>query len=250
MSNQVIEDMRHPMQKYSKAFVTDEDLELAKTLRRFVDKEVMPRRCDLDGGFHRNQELAEKTISELGRGLVALDIARAFLPKECGGLGMTSQVTYSIMMEELGRGDPGLALHFTLIPWALTPAMLTNNQTVLKRYGTLYCDNEFRSACFAMTEPAGGCNIEDLAQHGRTIQTRAELRGDEWVINGQKLWPGDTITSEFYSTACTVDPEIGDDGVVIIDVPKDTPGLAFGSQYLQNTYGGGYFVNKGLDSVG
>jgi len=102
------------------------------------------------------------------------------------------------------------------------------NQTVLKRYGPLYCDNEFRTACFAMTEPAGGCNIEDLAQHGRTIQTRAELKGDEWVINGQKLWPGDIITSEFYSTVCTVDPEMGDDGVVIIDVPKETPGLSFG----------------------
>ena len=228
MPNQVISDMRDPVQKYSKAFVTDEDLELAKTLREFVDKEVMPRRCDLDGGFHRDRELAEKTINEIGRGLVALDAARAFLPKECGGLGMTSQVTFSIMMEEIGRGDPGLALHLLLIPWAFTPAMLTNNQTVLKRYGPLYCDNEFRTACFAMTEPAGGCNIEDLAQHGRTIQTRAELKGDEWVINGQKLWPGDIITSEFYSTVCTVDPEMGDDGVVIIDVPKETPGLSFG----------------------
>lgn len=228
MSNQIISDMRDPVQKYSKAFVTDEDLALAKTLRMFVDKEVMPRRCDLDGGFHRDRVLAEKTISELGRGLVALDVARAFLPKECGGLGIESQVTFSVMMEEIGRGDPGLALRFMLIPWAFTPAMLTNNQTVLKRYGTLYCDNESRTACFAMTEPAGGCNIEDPSQHGRTIQTRAELRGDKWVINGQKLWPGDIITSEFYSTVCTVNPEIGDDGIVIIDVPKDTPGLSFG----------------------
>jgi len=69
MSNQVISDMRDPVQKYSKAFVTDEDLELAKTLREFVDKEVMPRRCDLDGGFHRDRELADKTISEKSDGI-------------------------------------------------------------------------------------------------------------------------------------------------------------------------------------
>jgi len=228
MSAQVISDMRDPVQKYSKAFVTDEDLQLARTLHEFVDKEVMPRRCDLEGGFHRDQELAQKTINELGRSLVALDVARAFLPKECGGLGMASIVTNCIMAEELGRGDLGLTLHFTTIPWVLTPAMLTNNETVLKRFGTLYCDNEFRSACFAMTEPAGGCNIEDPSQHGRTIQTIAELKGDDWVINGQKLWPGEIGVSEFYSTLCTTDPEKGDDGICIIDVPKDTPGLSFG----------------------
>jgi len=78
-----------------------------------------------------------------------------------------------------------------------------------------------------MTEPAGGCNIEDPSQHGHTIQTIAELKANEWVINGQKLWPGEIGVSEFYSTVCTTDPGKGDDGICIIDVPKDTPGLSF-----------------------
>jgi alkylation response protein AidB-like acyl-CoA dehydrogenase len=228
MSDQVVTNMRDPIQKYSKAFATDEDLQLARTLREYVDDKIMPRRYDLDGGFHRDQELANRTIEEVGKGLVDLGVARAFLPEECGGLGMTSQITFGIMMEELGRGDMGIATHYSIIPWALTPAMLTNNKAILKRFGTLYCDDKFRSGCFAMTEPAGGCNIEDPSQHGHTIKTKAELKGDEWIINGEKLWPGGIGISEFYSTVCTTDPDKGDDGIVIIDVPHGTPGLSFG----------------------
>jgi alkylation response protein AidB-like acyl-CoA dehydrogenase len=84
------------------------------------------------------------------------------------------------------------------------------------------------SACLALTEPAGGCNIEDSIQQGRTIRTIANLEGEEWVINGQKLWPSNAGEAEVYITLCTTDPELGNDGITILFVPKDTPGLSFG----------------------
>ncbi len=221
-------DIRDPKWKYSRAFVTDEDLELANTIHKYIDDKVMDNRQNLDGGFHRDETLARSTFDELAIGLNKIGIQKAFLPKEYGGLGLESNVTYSLLVEELGRGDLGFGLHFVMIPWAFTPAMMTENKAILERYAPMFCGDEVLSAAFQMTEPAGGTNIEDPTQHGSTIQTRAELRGDEWIINGQKLWASNNGVSEFYTTVCTVDPKKGDDGICIISIPKESEGLSFG----------------------
>ena len=54
------------------------------------------------------------------------------------------------------------------------------------------------------------------------------LDGDEWVINGQKMWPSNSGAADLYCVVCTTDPELGDEGVALIYVPKDTPGISFG----------------------
>lgn len=220
--------MRRPSQKYNQAIVPREDMMIAEAVHEFVNQKIMPYRRDLEGGFHRDRDLAEKTIYELAKGLVGLDIQRAFLPKEIGGMGLTSVVTTCILAEEMARGDIGLATQMLITPWAFTPAMLTNNQTVLNRFAAPFCGDEPLSACFAMTEPAGGANIEDTSQQGRTIQTIARREKGDWIINGQKIWPSGAGVSEIYLTVCTVDPEMGEDGITLICVPKDTPGLSFG----------------------
>jgi len=221
-------DLWSPGQKYNRMIASDDDLKLAEVLHRFVDEKVMPRRRDLEGGPSRDRELAEATFHELITGLVQLDIQRAFFPEEIGGLGLTSRVTGCIICEEIARGDIGLATAMTIIPWAFTPAFLTNNQTVLEKFARPFCGDKHLMACLSMTEPPGGCNIEDGVQKGRTIQTTAKLEGDEWVINGQKLWPSGAGISEVYATVCTTDPLAGEDGIAIIYVPKDAEGLTFG----------------------
>ena len=222
---------RDPITKYSQGgLATEKDIMLANALHQYVDKHVLVGdvRQNLDGGFHRDETLAKKTFDEVVKGLIKLDCARAWLPKEYGGLGLESNVTYCVMMEELGRGDLGVAEHFNMIPWAFTSAMMTNNKPTLETYAPMFCGDEVHFAAFEMTEPAGGCNIEDRQQRGRTIETRAELIDGHWVINGQKMWASNNGVSEFYSTVCTTDPNKGDEGICIITVPKDTPGLSFG----------------------
>lgn len=217
-----------PIHKYAQAIVSHEDLEMAKALHRFVAEQVMPRRRDLEGGAKRDAALAEETIEYLLHGLIQLDIQRAFFPERIGGLGLASRVTSCVVCEEIARGDIGLATTMTIIPWAFGPAMLTENWTVLEKFGRMFCGNEHHMACLSMTEPAGGCNIEDGSQGGRTIRTRAKLQGDDWVINGEKLWPSGAGVSEVYATVCTTDPNLADEGIAIIYVPKDAPGLSFG----------------------
>ncbi len=61
-----------------------------------------------------------------------------------------------------------------------------------------------------------------------TIRTTAKLEGDEWVINGEKVWPSGASIADLYCVVCTTDPKQREEGLALIYVPKDTPGLSFG----------------------
>ncbi len=82
--------------------------------------------------------------------------------------------------------------------------------------------------CLCMTEPNAGCDVENESLHGKKIKPTAKQFGDEWVINGQKMWASNSGIADFYCVLCTTDPNAGEDGVALIFVPKDTPGLTFG----------------------
>lgn len=214
-------------EKYPRVFATEEDLELARSIHEFVDEEIMPNRRNLEGGPERDEKLARKTFKKLQKGLVDMGVQRAFFPKEIGGLGISSMITNQIIGEEIARGDVGLATHMLIIPWPFIPARIFKNETVMRKFAVAFCRDEPLAACMAITEPSGGANIEDPAMHGRTVETTAKLEGDEWVINGEKMWPSGAGISEIYCTVCTVDPEKGDDGIALIFVPKDADGLSF-----------------------
>jgi alkylation response protein AidB-like acyl-CoA dehydrogenase len=215
--------------KYVGAIAKREDFEIVAAVREFVDREVMPRRLDLEGGWHRDENLAKKTVEEVHKGLVDLGVQRAFLPEEIGGLGIKSFVTQLMVQEELARGDAGLATRLGCLWGCLGLAAMAGRMDLLEIFGRKACDDKPHTACWAVTEPEGGANIEDPTQHGRALRTIAVLDGDEWVINGTKIWPGSAGEADtVYATVCTTDPAKGEEGIAYIYVPPDAPGLSFG----------------------
>ena len=54
-----------PRQKYNRAFCTEEEIEIAEHFRGFVDRELMPYRHDLEGGWHKDAKLAKETVHRL-----------------------------------------------------------------------------------------------------------------------------------------------------------------------------------------
>ena len=75
-----------PKQKYPQAFCTLEDITIAESVRTFVDKEVMPRRDDLEGGFHRDEERALSALHALYRACGELGITKMSVPEALGGV--------------------------------------------------------------------------------------------------------------------------------------------------------------------
>ena len=178
------------MKRYRAFITSEEEIAFLETIRKYVDKEIMPVRMQLDEDY----TVFEKVYG----GLVKLGIQKRGFSPRYGGLGIRSVPTVCALTEEISRGDSGISLHALIIPWCLAAAMGARNTTIMDKYIPMFCEDTPRCGCLAITEPAGGCNIEDGAEHAMTVRTTAKLEGDEWVINGEKMWPQNGGSKKFY----------------------------------------------------
>lgn len=213
--------------EYLDVFLTKEDFMMRDMIRNFVNKEIMPVRQQID------DDKDHIIVRRILQGLVDLGNQRAPFPPEYGGMGAKSAVSACVLHEELCRGDSGICTAQGVTGWCWIPALAANNKSVLDRFAPEFCGKELRMGCFAMTEPGGshgggGCDIENLSLHGSKIRTTAQLDGDEWVINGQKMWASNEGVADLYCIVCTTDPNLGDEGIALIYVPNGTKGMTFG----------------------
>ncbi len=208
------------MRRYGAFITSPEETAILESIRAHVDRNIMPVRMQLD----EDHAVFERVYA----GLVKLGIQKRGFSTSYGGLGIRSAPMVCAITEEISRGDSGVSLHALLVPWAMAAAIGARNKALMDQFIPMYCSDEPRSACLAITEPAGGCNVEDGAEQGRTIRTTARLEGDEWVINGEKMWPSGAGTADLYCVVCTTDASLKSEGVALIYVPSGTPGLSFG----------------------
>jgi len=216
-----IEEKEH---RFMSALVPEEARMMANAVRDFVDMEIMPIRRQIDPDARQGFEL----ITGLQKKLVLLGSQKTNIPEEYGGLGVLPMVTVCLQGEEFARGDAAFIMATGVAAWSFLPATLAGNKAVLDEFAPKLCGDEPYICCFAMTEPGGGCNIEHLDMRGRGIATRATLDGDEWVINGTKMWCTNSGIADNYTVVCNTDPELGDEGIALIHVPSPIKGLTFG----------------------
>ncbi len=211
--------------EYFPLIVTEQDRMIVQMIRQFVDKEIMPVRDKLD------DDTEHIIINQILRKLSDLGVFRVRARDEAAddGDGGPSLVTSCVVLEEMSRGDAGIGIVAGVNGWALAPAVRSGNAEVLKLFESLSETESPALACFAMTETAGGCDIENLpALRGRTVHTRAVLDGDEWVINGAKRFPSSAGVACLYCVVCQTDPAKGEEGIALIYVPRAAKGLTFG----------------------
>jgi alkylation response protein AidB-like acyl-CoA dehydrogenase len=212
---------------FDQPVITEEHRMVADLYRNFVNKEIMPVRHLIDDDKDR------ALIKKILQAMTDIGHQKAAFPAEYGGSGMTAALSAAVMHEELGRGDSGIGTAATVTTWAFMPAITAGNKAVLDRFAPDFCGTELKMGCFAMTEPGGshgggGCDIENPTLKGKKIRTIARLEGDDWVINGQKMWGSNAGDADVYCVLCTTDPNLGDDGIALIYVPADAKGLSFG----------------------
>ncbi len=200
--------------------LTDEDRQIRETIRDFTKKEIIPNTKKLEADY--------KFVEEVHQKLVDLGIQASGYPADYGG-GDGSNMAFAIIAEELAKGDGGISLSVGInMGIILKPAIVVKNKVVMDKFIPSFCSGKLAYACISMTDEAGGADSENPLLSGAGIKTTAKLEGDEYVINGSKAWPTHAGIAECYLTVCTTDPNAGDDGVALIYVPKDTPGLTFG----------------------
>lgn len=230
-----------PRQKYSLAYCTEDEIAIAEHFRDFVDKELLPHRHHIEGGWHRDAQLAKATIHRLYAKLVDFGVTSAILPTKYGGPGY-SPIVRQMINEELSRADIGLATKVGKLHWAISVMLAAGRDDLIEEFAPKITGSEAWTACFAITEPGGGANVEDPALAYKTMNTMATEDGDSYIINGHKLWPGpagpaEEFQSEYmaghlgYWVCAITDKKGGEDNVGIFYVPADAPGLEFSKPY-------------------
>ena len=153
--------------------LTEEQTELIKLVRQFVDEQILPVATELE---HKDEY-----PTEIVEGMKEMGIFGLMIPEEYGGLG-ESLLTYALCVEEIARGWMSVSgiinTHFIVAYMILQHGTEEQKQRYLPRMAT----GEIRGA-FSMSEPALGSDVS-------AIRTKAVRQGDtdEWVIDGQKMW--------------------------------------------------------------
>ena len=200
--------------------LSEEQLAIQKLARQFTEKEIKPIAIK----FEKDEEgeLAEGVFKKLAEvGILGLPI-----PKEYGGSDC-SNVECSVVLEELAAGCGGISTAIGASWFGQTPIMMAATTEQRQRWlPPLTRDGNL--CCMAMTEPAGGSDIENPHMHSKTIRTIVRTDGDDYVVNGTKIWPSNSTNSCLYTVVATVNPELGDEGSCIIIIPDGAPGLSFG----------------------
>ena len=194
--------------------LTEEQVLLEKTVRKFAETEVRPLAKELDETGHFPRATFQKA-AELGLTGIAL-------PEAEGGAGF-DHVAYTIVIEEISRCC------------ASTGVILSVQNSLycdpVHRYGTAEQKKKFlepfargeRIGCYALTEPQAGSNAAAL-------ETKATKIGDKYVINGTKSWITNGGAADAAIVYVNTDPGKGEKGITALVVERGTPGFKIGKE--------------------
>lgn len=185
-----------------------------KIVHDFVEKEIKPKAREVDENEAFNWEAVRKGG--------ALGLLGMSIPEEYGGANVDS-ISNMIAMEELGWGCGSTALalaaHNGL---GSTPIVRYGSEELKKKWLPLVADGQHKLAALALTEPGAGSDLKG------GLTTKAEKDGDEWVINGAKMWCTNAGIAEYIITLARTDPKGGSKSLSMILVPTDSKGLTIG----------------------
>ncbi|WZL73862.1 acyl-CoA dehydrogenase family protein [Clostridiaceae bacterium 35-E11] len=192
---------------------TAEQLELQQRVRSFVDEYIRPNSKVIDSG-----EVPEEIFKAWYKtGLVCL-----VAPKAVGGIELDTK-SCAIVMEELAKGDLGLATGFGANNLGSYPLLISGTLAQQKQhFGALL---EGKYGAFALTEPGAGSDAGAVA-------TTAVKKGDEYILNGTKCYitQGGFAIDQASSLVifASTDQSKGNKGLSAFLVPGNTPGLSVG----------------------
>jgi isovaleryl-CoA dehydrogenase len=189
----------------------DEEIGLLRqTLSQFAAQEIAPRAAEID----RNNDFPNDLWPKLGElGLLGITI-----PEEYGGSGM-GYLAHAIAMEEISRASASVGLsygaHSNL---CLNQIRLNGTEAQKQQYLPALCSGEHVGA-LAMSEPSAGSDVVSM-------RLRAERQGEDFVLNGNKMWITNGPDANVYVIYARTDPEAGSKGITAFIVERDTPGFS------------------------
>lgn len=194
--------------------LTEEQKMLKQMVRDFAENEVEPTAAERDEEERFDREIFDK-MAELG-------LTGIPWPEEYGGIG-ADYVSYVIAVEELSRvcASTGVTLsaHVSLASW---PIYRYGSEEQKQNFLRRLAEGSALGA-YALSEPGAGSDVASM-------KMTAKLDGDEYVLNGSKVWITNGGVADIYVVFAKTDPDAGHRGISAFIVEKGTEGFSFGKK--------------------
>ncbi|XP_014252380.1 probable medium-chain specific acyl-CoA dehydrogenase, mitochondrial isoform X2 [Cimex lectularius] len=186
--------------------------------RKFAREEIIPVAAEHDRTGKFPWDLVKKAHS--------LGLMNTHIPQEYGGMGM-GVFDGCLVAEELAYGCTGIMTALEASGLGQTPVLIAGNEEQKKKYlGRLV--EEPLLAAYCVTEPGAGSDVNG-------VKTKAEKKGDEWIVNGQKMWITNGGVANWYFLLARTHPDPkapASKAFTGFIVERDTPGLTPGRKEM------------------
>ncbi len=170
--------------------LSQEQKQIQKTVREFAENEIKPVAGEYDREEKYPHEVVEKS-AEMG-------LTGANIPVEYGGAGYSALDTM-LIIEELFAADPGIGLCIISTSFGTENIVEFGTEEQKEEYLPPVAKGEAITGA-AISEPQAGSDVS-------SISTQAEKDGDEWVINGNKMWITNGNVADYVVALCETDPD-------------------------------------------
>ena len=193
---------------------TEDQIELRRHVREFAQSEIAPHVLEWD----ENQTFPERVVKHCGE----LGYLGAIFPEELGGSGL-GYIEYSIIIEELARVDPSVALivaaHNSL---CTNHIFLAGNDEQKQKYIPKLATGEW-IGCWSLTEPEAGSDAAGT-------RTQAVRAGGQWVLNGGKTFTTNAHDANVCVAMAVTDRGASQHGISAFIIEHGTPGFRVGKK--------------------
>ncbi|KAJ3662567.1 hypothetical protein Zmor_006909 [Zophobas morio] len=198
--------------------LNDTQKEFQELARKFAREEIIPVAADYDKTGKYPWDIIKKAWS--------IGLMNGHIPQDIGGMG-NSVFDGCLIAEELAYGCTGVMTALEASGLGQTPVLISGNKEQQQKYlGRLL--EEPLVAAYCVTEPGAGSDVGG-------IRTKAEKKGDEYILNGQKMWITNGGVANWYFVLARTNPDpkcpAGKAFTGFI-VERDTPGLTPGRKEL------------------
>jgi len=156
---------------------------------------------------------------EVQKAIAAAGLSGVWIPEEYGGMG-GGVLDLCIVVEEFSRACGGMGVGFAVNALGSFPILVSGTDEQKARWLPPIAAGE-KLIAFALSEKASGSDAGSMT-------TRAELDGDEYVLNGEKKWNTNGAVASFNTVFAVTNPDRGARGISAIVVEEDTPGYRVG----------------------
>lgn len=194
--------------------LTEEQKQIQATVRDFAEREIAPHVMEWDE--------AQRFPTELVPKLAQLGLMGPIFPERYGGAGF-KHVEYAIIIEEIARVDPSVALMLAAhVGLCANHIYLAGSESQRKTYLTPL-DRGEKLGAWALTEPGSGSDAGGM-------KTTAVKSDGQWVLNGTKTFITNASHADTYLVLAVTDRSRGKKGVSAFVVERGRPGLGSGKK--------------------